>query len=498
MIVPETAGSVRSEGEWDAVRMLIDGAWVGAASGAVDEIVNPATGVRLDSVPRGGPEDVERAVAAAQLGKKRIVAVPAHERCAILMRVAYAIEREREALARLLAQENGKTRRETFGEIGAAIRIWRGYAEEAKRVFGKVTPLDSVPGLERSLAITMRQPLGVVAAIVPFNYPAELWSHKAAGALAAGNAVITKPPEECPLTVIRIAEMMEAAGLPKAAHQVVTGLGEVVGAALVRANGVQLVTMTGSTAAGRQILKDAADSLKKVHLELGGNDATIICADVDISAVAADLISGRFTSGNGQICCAVKRVLADRAVYDDLVAELVAKTKTLRLGDPLDEQTDVGPLITERAARHVEAQVNKAVQDGAEILVGGKRSGAFYDPTVLSGVRPSMDAFHEEIFGPVLPIIPFTHFDEALALANDSPYGLQAAIYTHDLGRVMQAFRTLEVGTVVVNHSTAIRVENLPFGGAKMSGNTREGFHETLLDMTEQKTLLLNNVFGES
>ena len=161
-----------------------------------------------------------------------------------------AIEREREALARLLAQENGKTRRETFGEIGAAIRIWRGYAEEAKRIFGKVTPLDSVPGLERSLAITMRQPLGVVAAIVPFNYPAELWSHKAAGALAAGNAVITKPPEECPLTVIRIAEMMETAGLPKAAHQVVTGLGEVVGAALVRAEGVQLVTMTGSTAAG--------------------------------------------------------------------------------------------------------------------------------------------------------------------------------------------------------------------------------------------------------
>ena len=480
------------------MKMLIDGEWVGAADGAVDAIVNPATGAELDSAPRAGAEDVARAVAAAQQGKKRIAAVPAHERCAILMRVAAAIDREREPLARLLAQENGKTRRETFNEIGAAIRIWRGYAEEAKRVFGKVTPLDSVPGLERSIAITMRQPLGVVAAIVPFNYPAELWSHKAAGALAAGNAVITKPPEECPLTVMRIAEMMEAAGLPRAAHQVVTGLGEVVGAALVRAKGVALVTMTGSTEAGRQILKDAADTLKKVHLELGGNDATLICADADLGAVAADLVSGRFTSGNGQICCAVKRVLADRAVYGDLMDRIVAKTKKLRLGDPLDELTDVGPLITERAARRVEAQVNKAVQDGAQIVVGGKRSGNFYEPTVLAGVRPGMDAFSEEIFGPVLPIIPYERFDEALSLANDSPYGLQAAIYTRDIGRIMQAFRALEVGTVVVNHTTAIRVENLPFGGAKMSGNTREGLHETLLDMTEQKTLLMSDVFAEA
>ena len=193
------------------------------------------------------------------------------------------------------------------------IRIWRGYAEESKRIFGKAMGLDSVPGLERSLAVTVRRPLGVVVAIVPFNYPVELWSHKAAGALAAGNAVITKPPEECPLTIIRIAEFMEAAGLPRAAHQVVTGIGEVVGAALVRAKGVQMVAMTGSTAAGRQISKDAADTLKKVHLELGGNDATIVCDDADPVSVASDLISGRFTSGNGQICCAVKRVLVDQS-----------------------------------------------------------------------------------------------------------------------------------------------------------------------------------------
>jgi acyl-CoA reductase-like NAD-dependent aldehyde dehydrogenase len=476
--------------------MLIDGEWVGASDGAVDRITNPANGELIDTVPRGTAADAERAVAAAQTGKSSIGRVPAHERSAILMRVADRIEAEQDSLARGLVRENGKTLRETAGEIRAAIRIWRGYAEEAKRIFGKATPLDSVPGREGSLAITLRQPLGVIVAIVPFNYPAELWSHKAAGALAAGNAVITKPPEECPLTLIRIARFMEEAGLPRAAHQVVTGIGEVVGAALVRAKGVQMVAMTGSTSAGRHISREAAETLKKVHLELGGNDATIVCDDADPVNVASDLISGRFTSGNGQICCAVKRVLVDESLYDTLVETLIAKTKTLKLGDPISDDTDVGPLITESAAKRVEAQVSQAVADGARILVGGGRKGNFYEPTILAGVRQGTAAFNEEIFGPVLPIIPFATFDEALELANDSPYGLQAAIYTHDVGRIMQAFRTLDVGTVIVNHTTAVRVENLPFGGTKQSGNAREGLHETLLEMTEQKTLLMSDIFA--
>jgi acyl-CoA reductase-like NAD-dependent aldehyde dehydrogenase len=477
------------------MEMLIDGAWTAAANGAADEIRNPATGEVIDTAPRAGIADVERAVEAAQRGKVRIAAVPAHERSAILMRVADAIEANEAELSRLLATENGRTHRETASEMKAAVRIWRGYAEEAKRLFGKAVPLDSVPGQERGLAITLRKPLGVVVAIAPFNYPAELWSHKAAAALAAGNAIITKPPEECPLTLLRIARFMEEAGLPRAAHQVVTGIGEEVGAALVRAEGVQLVTMTGSTEAGRHILRAAAETLKKVHLELGGNDATIVCADADPVSVASDLITGRFTSGNGQICCAVKRVLVEEPIYDRLIEALVAKTSTLRVGDPLAEDTDVGPLITEAAAKRVETQVDQAVKDGATLLAGGKRDGQFYAPTILAGVRRGTAAFEDEIFGPVLPVTPFASFDEALELANDSRYGLQAAIYTRDVGRIMQAFQQLEVGTVVVNHTTAIRVENLPFGGTKLSGNTREGLHETLLEMTEQRTLLMSDVF---
>ena len=425
-----------------------------------------------------------------------MAATPSRERAAVLQRAADAIQADHDALSRLLARENGKTLREVRAELDAAIRIFRGYAEEAKRVFGRATPLDSIPGQQGSLALTMRQPRGVVAAIVPFNYPAELWAHKVAGGLAAGNAVITKPPEECPLTIGRIARFLEEAGLPRAAHQVVTGPGEVVGAALVRAPGVQMVSMTGSTEAGRQILRDAADSLKKVHLELGGNDATIVCDDADPQAVAEALVAGRFTSGNGQICCAVKRVLIDRSIFTRVQDALVARTRALKLGHPLDPGTDVGPLISEAAAQRVEQQVARAVAEGAAVLAGGNRRGAFFEPTVLADLRADSASLQEEIFGPVLPLIAFDGFEQALALANLGPYGLQAAVFTGNLARVMHAFQVLDVGTVVVNHSTAIRLENLPFGGTKQSGNAREGLHETLLEMTEEKTLLMTGVLA--
>ncbi len=476
------------------MRMLIDGEWVDASDGAADPICDKASGEPIETAPRGTAGDVARAVAAAQRGKRATASTPSHERAAILQRAADAIQADHDALSRLLARENGKTLREVRAELDAAMRIFRGYAEEAKRLFGRATPLDSIPGQQGSLALTMRQPRGVVAAIVPFNYPVELWAHKVAGGLAAGNAVVTKPPEECPLAIGRIARLLEEAGLPRAAHQVVTGAGEVVGAALVRAPGVQMVSMTGSTEAGRQILREAADSLKKVHLELGGNDATIVCDDADPEEVADALVAGRFTSGNGQICCAVKRVLVDRRVYKQVQDALVSRTRSLRLGHPLDPSTDVGPLISEAAARRVEQQVASAVAEGAAVLAGGHRRGAFFEPTVLADLRADSASLQEEIFGPVLPLIAFDGFEQALALANLGPYGLQAAVFTGDLSRVMHAFKVLDVGTVVVNHSTAIRLENLPFGGTKQSGNAREGLHETLLEMTEEKTLLMSGV----
>ena len=475
--------------------MLIDGEWTPASDGSTDAVLNPATNDEIKRVPRATAKDVERAVAAAQHGAKRIAALPAYRRYEILETVARTIEANQVELGELLCHENGKCIGETTSEVGVAARIFRGYAEEAKRLFGRSFPLDAIPDRETSFAITMRQPLGVIAAIVPFNYPVELWSHKVAGGLAAGNAVITKTPEDCPLTVIEISGYLEQAGLPRGAHQVLTG-GRDVGEALVRAEGVQMVAMTGSTAAGRRILEVAAPTLKKVHLELGGNDATIVCTDADIEKTADALIAGRFTSGNGQICCAVKRVLVDRSIFQPLLDAVVVRTQKLKLGDPMDITTDVGPLINLRGAERVEAQVRQAVADGATVVTGGHRRDNYFEPTILTGVAPGTPAFVDETFGPVLPLIPFEDFEEALELANDSPFGLQAAIFTQDLRRVMRAYSVLDVGTVIVNHTTAIRVETLPFGGNKWSGNGREGIHDTLHEMTKEKTLLLHNVFG--
>jgi acyl-CoA reductase-like NAD-dependent aldehyde dehydrogenase len=475
--------------------MLIDGKWTAALDSAVDPILNPATNAEIATVPRAGTADVERAVAAAQRGAKAMAAMPAWRRYEILETVARRIEANQQQLGELLCRENGKRIGETTSEVGVAARIFRGYAEEAKRVFGRSVPLHGIPGREKSLAITMRQPLGVIAAIVPFNYPVELWSHKVAGGLAAGNAVITKTPEDCPLAILEIARYLEEAGLSPGAHQVLTG-GREVGEALVRSPGVQMVAMTGSTAAGRRILEVAAQTLKKVHLELGGNDATIVCDDADIAATADALITGRFTSGNGQICCAVKRVLVARPVYERLLAAVTKRTRALRVGDPLDPATDVGPLINRRGAERVEAQVKQAVADGATIVSGGTRRDNFYEPTILTGVTPGTPAFADETFGPVLPLIPYDDFEAALALANDSPFGLQAAIFTRDIRKVMRAYEVLDVGTVVVNHTTAVRVETLPFGGNKGSGNGREGIHDTLHEMSKEKTLLMHEIFG--
>lgn len=477
------------------MKMLIEGQWTAASDGGVDAVLNPATNAEIATVPRATADDVARAVDAAQRGARAMAAMPAWRRYEILEAVARRMEANQADLGTLLCRENGKRIGETTSEVGVAARILRGYAEEAKRVFGQTFPLGAIPGREKSLAITMRQPLGVIAAIVPFNYPVELWSHKVAGGLAAGNAVITKTPEDCPLAILEIATYLEEAGLPPAAHQVLTG-GREVGEALVRAAGVQMVAMTGSTAAGRRILEVAAQNLTKVHLELGGNDATIVCEDADIEATAEALIAGRFTSGNGQICCAVKRVLAHASIYERLLAEVSARTRRLTVGDPMDGATNVGPLINRRGAERVEAQVQAAVAGGATIVAGGKRTDNYYEPTILTGVTPGTPAFEEETFGPVLPLIPYDDFEAALDLANDSPFGLQAAIFSNDMRKVMRAYEVLDVGTVVVNHTTAVRVETLPFGGNKGSGNGREGIHGTLHEMTKEKTLLLHEIFG--
>ncbi len=478
------------------MKMLIDGQWVESSDGQQMDIRNPGSGEVIDSVPRATLQDAKRAVEAAQIGKQAMRKLTARERYECLMRIAEALEIRVEELGRLLARENGKPINQTRAEVAVTANIFRGFAEESKRIFGRVMPVDAIRGQERHFAITIRQPIGVVAAIVPFNYPVELWGHKAAAALAAGNAVISKPPSACPLTLLKIAEIVEKSGLPNTAHQMITGPGAVIGDFLAQSPGIQLITVTGSTSVGVRIAQLAAANLKKVHMELGGNDAMIILADSDVEKAAESVVLGRLARGNGQICCAVKRIFVESSIYDRFADLLVEKAKALKVGDQLEEDTDVGPLISEEAAIEVETVVKQAIQAGARLRVGGNRKNSFMEPTVLTDVPLSVPLFKEECFGPVAPLVRFTSIEEAIRMSNDSPYGLQAAVFTRDINKAFDIAYRLEAGGVIINWSTALRVETLPFGGIKMSGHGREGVHDTLDEMTEQKTIVVHNAFS--
>jgi lactaldehyde dehydrogenase len=297
------------------------------------------------------------------------------------------------------------------------------------------------------------------------------------------------------LTLLKIAELMEQCGLPPCAHQMITGPGASIGDFLARSEGIQLVTVTGSTEVGVHIAEIAAKNLKKVHMELGGNDALIILADADLEKAANAVVLGRLARGNGQICCAVKRVLVEATIFDKFAGLLADKAQALKVGDQLLEDTDVGPLINEQAAIEVEAFVDGAVAAGAKVVAGGKRRGTFMDPTVLVNVAVEMPLFKEEVFGPVVPLVPFTSIDEAVEMANASPYGLQSAVFTQDINKALDIAYRLEAGGVIVNWSSALRVETLPFGGIKMSGHGREGVHDTLEEMTDQKAVVVHNAF---
>lgn len=457
------------------------------------DVENPGTGEVLGQMPVASPAEVEEAVETAQRGRREMAALAAHERAELLFAVADELTGRAAELGRMLAAENGKPIRQTRDEVAAAARIFRGFGEEAKRIFGRQIPLDAVPGLEAHFAVTVREPLGVVAAVVPFNYPVELYAHKAAAALAAGNAVIVKPPEKCPLTVMEVGRLVLEAGVSPAAHQIVTG-GPAAAQQLAHADGVQLISLTGGTEVGRRLAELAAGTLKQVHLELGANDAMIVCDDADVDRATEAVVLGRLARGNGQICCAVKRVFVAERLYDEFAHDLERKARALVVGDQLSEETDVGPLINEAAAIAVERAIVDAAGAGARVAAGGERDGAFVDPTVLTEVPEDAEAIEREVFGPVAPLMRTGAPEDAAAMANRSTQGLQAAVFTRDIERAFALANRLEVGAVVINGSTALRAENMPFGGVKETGSGREGLHDTLLSMTSEKAVIVMDV----
>lgn len=476
------------------MKSLIGNNWVDAKSGKVIEVLNPANGKLVDTVPSLSKEEVDEAVDYAYEMQKGWAKRSVVERCEILTRFVELVRRDRDDLAKTLSDETGKPIREAYNEIDNIFIGVPAYVEKVKHEYGNVVPRGTEKGQERTMQYTIQQPLGVMVAIIPFNFPSDIFINKIPPALLMGNAAILKPASVNPLTLTKYVELLVEAGVPKGVISVVHGSGSVVGSALTSNPKVSIVSLTGSTAAGIDTQKKCAEHLAHTSLELGGNDAFIICADGDLDLAVNETVWGRLYN-TGQVCCASKRFLVENSVKDEYIRRMVAKINTLKQGDPSDMSTDIGCLVSEEAAIEVERQVNETVKEGASIVCGGHRDGAFYEPTILGNVTRDMAVSKDmEIFGPVISVIGFDTIDEAIEIANQSMYGLSGGIITNDMKKAFKVSEELECGGVVINGASFFRSFEQPFGGWKYSGIGNEGIMTTLKEMSRTKTVILKNI----
>jgi len=447
----------------------------------------PHDGSEVGVVSLAGPEDVRAALDANVAAATACRAMPAYERAAALDKVAEALVAERADLARTLALEAGKPITQARTELDRAIAVFRDAAEEATRISGEVLPADSVPTGAGRIAITRRFPLSPIAAITPFNFPVLLAAHKIAPAMACGATLTLKPPPQDPLTTLRLAEIVKGSGYPAGGINVVACHVEVA-QILIEDPRVRLITFTGSAKAGWAIRAKAGT--KRVALELGGNAAVIVEPDADLAWAAGRCAIGGFTYA-GQSCISTQRIFVHESVYTSFLDAFVQRVRGLKVGNVLDEQTDVGPMISLDAAERVERWIGEAKGAGAEIAVGGKRTGQVLEPTVLLHTRPEMKVNCEEVFAPLVTVTAYRKLDEAIAAANASPYGLQAGVFTTNLNTMFRLHAELDVGAVNGNDIPGFRVDRLPYGGAKASGLGREGVRYAIEAMTELRVLTL-------
>ncbi|HXF98843.1 MAG TPA: aldehyde dehydrogenase family protein [Gaiellaceae bacterium] len=465
-------------------RLLIGGEWV--ETGAWLEVRSPYDGSLVGRVPRAGAPETRRAIDAAEQAMRR--PLPAHARAAILERVARELAERREEVARTICAEAGKPMKAARVEAARAVSTYTAAAVEARRLAGDVVPMEASPAGEGKLAFTLRTPVGIVGAISPFNFPLNLVAHKIAPALAAGCAVVLKPASQTPLSALLLAELEAEAGLPPGWLNVVCGPASEIGDVLVADERVKLLTFTGSAAVGWTLRERAPR--KRVTLELGNATPVIVAADADLDDAAARLAANAFSFA-GQSCISVQRIYVERPAWDAFLERFLPRVHALRVGDPADEETDVGPVIDEGARERILAWVEEARAQGAELLAGGVAEGGLLRPTVLA--RPPADAkvVREEVFGPVCTVAPYETLEEAIALANGTRYGLQAGIFTRDLKAALRAVRGLEFGGVTVNEAPTFRADQMPYGGVKDSGNTREGPAYAVREMTEERVVVL-------
>lgn len=456
---------------------------------ATDAVPIPYTGETAVDVAVGTAEDLERAIGAAQAGFAAMRAMPRHARRDLLTRIADRLQQERESLARELAISCGKPVTQALGEVDRAVMTFSLAADEARRFAGEMVPLDLDARAARMTGVVHRFPVGPISAITPFNFPLNLLAHKVAPALAVGSALVVKPPPQCPQLAFRLGRLMAECGLPAGAYNVVH-LPIPVAERLATDPRFAMLTFTGSPTVGWH-LKNVAGK-KKVCLELGGNAAAVVHEDTaDLDACARRLALGAFAYA-GQVCIKVQRILVHQPVYQRFVDRLVAASAALRTGDPLDPATVVGPMIDRRALERVEAWTKEAVDSGAEVLLASRREGRVLTPGLLARVPSNAKISCQEVFGPVSIVASYQTFDEALAMVNDSSFGLQAGVFTQDVNRIFQAFNTLEVGGVIANDFPTLRVDNFPYGGVKDSGFGREGVKYTMEEMSEPRMLVVN------
>ncbi|MBS7296045.1 lactaldehyde dehydrogenase [Methanobrevibacter gottschalkii] len=466
--------------------MLIGGKHI--SSEDLEEVINPYNGEVIDTIPIAHRQIADMAIEAANDAKSALTEMSAFKISNKLFNVVDKLREKRQEFAELLTLEVGKPINESLVEVDRSIETLKLAAEEAKRIYGESVPLDAGLNGKGFFAFTQRMPLGVVVAIAPFNYPLNLTIHKIAPAIACKNTVIVKPPSEAPLTVMKFCELLNEE-FPDGVVNVVTGYGSEVGDYLVTSADVDKVSFTGSVPTGLMISQKAG--MKKVTLELGGNDPMIVLKDADIDKAIKGVINGAFLNA-GQVCMGVKRIIIDESIADEFVQKLVVATEKLVMGNPQDSKTTLGTLISKKAAIQVEQAVNDAVEKGAKILTGGNREDAFYEATVIDNVSPDMDLVQNETFGPIAPIIRVKNLDEAIEIANDTEYGLQAGVFTNDYYAAMRCANEIEAGTVFVNKQSTFRTDNMPFGGFKNSGIGKEGVKYAFDEMTKTKLIGLN------
>jgi glyceraldehyde-3-phosphate dehydrogenase (NADP+) len=469
------------------MEMLIAGKWIDKEEKI--EVKDPFDGSVIDTVPSGTAGDLDAAITAAVEGYRINRDLPVHERISILRKAAFLVEENAEDFAKTIATEGSKTIKEARKEVARAVQTMLISAEEARRTVGETIPFDSMPGSENRVGYYFRFPIGVIAAITPFNDPLNLVAHKLGPAIAGGNSVVLKPATVTPLSAIKLGKALVDAGLPANILNIVTGYGAKIGDALVSDPRVRMVSFTGGVDAGQKIMEKVG--LKKVGMELGSNTPVIVCEDCDLDNAVECSVSGAFWAA-GQNCIGVQRIYIERGIYKKFETLFVSRTRQYKVGPKLDEDCDMGPMITEGEAKRIEKWVNDAVKKGAKILTGGKRNGAIYDPTVLANVPAGCTIDKEEVFAPTVNLYPVDDLDEAIAKANDVNFGLHAGIFTQDINKAFKAIREVEVGGIIINDSSDYRIDMMPFGGVKNSGLGREGIKFALQEMTEPRVVCFN------